>query len=161
MKTFPCGKYGKETMRFYPAPFKAPLRAFAALVFPWQGDEVLLCDIAGRGWCVPSGRVEPEETSIDAGAREAREEAGAVLSDIQYIGCYQISERSAIRWADCFTARVSSLEEILTANESKGRKFVGMSELPSIYHLWNDLTDRVFKHSFEVLKRSDKGRGCG
>ncbi len=156
MKAFPCGKYGKEMMRFYPAPFKAPLRAFAALVFPWKDEEVLLCDIAGRGWCVPSGRVEPDETSIDAGARETREEAGAVLSDIQYIGCYQISEKSAIRWADCFTAHVARLEDILTANESKGRRFVKTSELPHIYHLWNELTELVFKHSFEVLKRSER-----
>ena len=48
-------------MEFFPAPYHAPLRAFAALVFPWHGDKILLCDIEDRGWCIPSGRVEPFE----------------------------------------------------------------------------------------------------
>jgi len=156
MKGFPAGRYRKQTLRFYPAPFVAPLRAFAVLTFPWRGDQVLVCDIADRGWCVPSGRVEPNETSRQAAERETREESGAILQDLQYIGCYQISEDSEVRWADCFTAHVSALEEILTANESKGRRFVPITELADIYHLWNDLTERVFEHSLCVLRRAEK-----
>jgi 8-oxo-dGTP diphosphatase len=143
-------------MRFYPAPFVAPLRAFAVLVFPWRGDEVLLCDITDRGWCVPSGRVEPKETSQEAGLREALEEAGAELSDLQYIGCYQITEKQDTRWADCFTSHVKSLGAILADHESKGVRFVHSAELPDLYHLWNDLTKMVFEHSHEVLRRAEE-----
>ena len=143
-------------MRFYPAPFRAPLRAFAVLVFPWQGDEVLVCDICDRGWCVPSGRVEPNESSEEAILREAREEAGAVLGDLQYIGCYQINDRSEVRWADCFAAHVLELHEIEAAAESKERKFVSFEELPKIYHLWNELTEQVFLHAQRVLRRTEE-----
>jgi 8-oxo-dGTP diphosphatase len=155
LRRFPCGKYGRQLLRFYPAPFKAPLRAFAALVFPWQDEQVLVCDIEGRGWCIPSGRVEPDESSLEAVRRESLEEAGAILRDIQYIGCYEINERNERRWADCFTAHVEDLVEIQAANESKGRMFLSLPDLPQVYHLWNDLTEKVFEHSHEVLRRMD------
>jgi 8-oxo-dGTP diphosphatase len=120
-------------------------------------DHVLVADIEGRGWCIPSGRVEPFETSLEAAKREALEEAGGVLTDVQYIGCYHISERREVRWADCFVARVDRLCEIGMTEESKGRQLVTLDELPDIYHLWNPLTQRVFEHSREILERG-KGR---
>jgi 8-oxo-dGTP diphosphatase len=118
-----------------------------------MGDHVLVCDIDGRGWCIPSGRVEPAETSIDAAKREALEEAGAVLTDIDYIGCYHITEKREVRWADCYVARVTHLEEIRMPEESKGVRLVRLEELPCLYHLWNPLTQMVFEHSREVVLR--------
>jgi 8-oxo-dGTP diphosphatase len=157
LKKFPAGTYGRQTLHFYPAPYRAPLRAFAALVFPWQGeDEVLLCNIEDRGWCIPSGRVEAFETSLDAVKREAMEEAGAELACIQYIGCYSIREKEELRWADVYVARVTELKEISMPEESLGRKIVKMEELPEIYHLWTDLTKAVFEHSQAIMRRSLK-----
>jgi len=153
VKRFPTGEYGRQRLQFFPAPFRAPLRAFAGLVFPWDGDQVLVADICSRGWCIPSGRVEPFETSLDAVRREALEEAGAILKDIQYIGCYHISERTEVRWADCFVARIDRLVEIGMKDESKGRQLMCLDELPAIYHLWNPLTKMVFEHSKEILER--------
>jgi len=159
VKRFPVGQYGRQRLQFYPAPFRSPLRAFAALVFPWDGDRVAIADIEGRGWCIPSGRVEPNESSAEAVKREAIEEAGLQLLDVQYIGCYHISERREVRWADCFVARVGEVGEIQRTDESKGRKFVLLDELPALYHLWNPLTRMVFEHSLEVLQRQSK-YGC-
>lgn len=114
---------------------------------------MLLCDIADRGWTVPSGRVEPQENSRDAVVREALEEGGAELSAPQYIGCYQILERKEVRWADCYAARVCKLVEISIPAESRGRKLVTLEELPELYHVWNELTEKVFRHSLEVAHR--------
>ena len=140
-------------MRFFPAPFRAPIRAFASLVFPFQNDEVLICDIADRGWCIPSGRVEAFESSYETALREALEEGGAVLENVQYIGCYQILERNETRWADCYSGWVQDLVEIQIVAESKDRKFVGLQELPDMYHNWNPLTELVFQHAYEVHAR--------
>jgi len=154
LKKFPVGPYGRQRLQFYPAPFRAPLRAFAGLVFPWLGDKVLICDIEDRGWCIPSGRVEPNETSLEAVIREALEEGGVELEGVQYIGCYQITERQAVRWADVYAAKVGKLVEITMTEESLGRKLVSVDELPDIYHLWNPLTEMVFQHSREIIERS-------
>jgi 8-oxo-dGTP diphosphatase len=153
MKRFSSGRYGRQRLEFFPAPFHAPLRAFAALVFPWVGDQILLCHIGDRGWCIPSGRVEPFEESMEAAYREAVEEAGAVLQEVQYIGCYRVSERNEVRWADVFVAGVKEMVEIGCPEESLGRKLVSVEELPEIYHLWNPLTEEVFRHSREIHER--------
>jgi 8-oxo-dGTP diphosphatase len=152
----PSGRYKRQTLTFYPAPFRAPLRAFAVLVFPWREDEVLVCEISDRGWCVPSGRVEPRESSLEAARRETIEEAGAVLGDLHYIGCYQIRERQEIRWAELYTADVLDLVDIQAGDESSGRRFVRLEDLPGMYHVWNPLTQTVFEHSREAIERARK-----
>ncbi len=153
-KRFPAGAHGRQTLHFHPAPYRAPLRAFAALVFPWQEEEVLLCHIGDRGWCIPSGRVEPYESSLETVRREAVEEAGAVLCDVQYIGCYRILERDEVRWADVFVAQIEALVPIGMPEESLGRRFVRFEELPESYYMWNELTQMVFEHSREVMARA-------
>jgi 8-oxo-dGTP diphosphatase len=129
------------------------LRAFAALVFPWHEGDVLICNIEDRGWCIPSGRVEPEESSLEAAIREAKEEAGAILQDVLYLGAYRITERGEVRWADVYAARVKELVDIPEEFESMGRQILPLEELPPIYHLWNPLTEAVFHYSAEILKR--------
>ncbi|MBL8065697.1 MAG: NUDIX domain-containing protein [Chthonomonadaceae bacterium] len=150
---FPSGTYGRQRLEFHPAPFRPPLRAFAALVFPWCDGNVLICDIEDRGWCIPSGRVEPNESSLEAAVREAKEEAGAILQDVLYLGCYRITERGEVRWADVYAARVKELVDIPVEFESKGRRIISLEELPAIYHLWNPLTEAVFHYSAEILRR--------
>jgi 8-oxo-dGTP diphosphatase len=160
MKRFPSGSFGRQRLQFFPAPFKAPLRTFAVLVFAWQSGRVVICDIEDRGWCIPSGRVEPDETSLEAAHREAKEEGGIELEDVQYIGCYQISERREVRWMDCYAARVKAVGEISMKQESLGMRLVTVEELPAVYHLWNPLTEAVFHYSREVVRRFEDHR-CG
>lgn len=156
MKRFPSGEYGRQRLEFFPAPHKAPLRAFAVLVFPWVDERVLVCDIADRGWCIPSGRVEPGEASADAARREAMEEGGVALETLYYIGCYRITDRGDVRWADCYVGRVQEFDVIAMPEESRGRRLVTREELPSMYHLWNELTAMVFDHSLELLNRAER-----
>jgi 8-oxo-dGTP diphosphatase len=160
LKRFPTAQYGRQRLQFFPAPFRAPLRSFAALVFPWEDSRVLICDIEDRGWCIPSGRVEAGESSAEAAVREALEEGGAILEHVQYIGCYHISERREVRWADCYAAKVCRLVDIGMADESKGRKLVTLDELPDLYHIWNPLTEMVFRYSLEVVERLQAHQGA-
>lgn len=130
------------------------MRAFAVLLFPWFESKILVCNIVDRGWCVPSGRVEPSENSLEAAVREAREEAGAEIEDIQYIGCYRIEDKSQVRWADAFVAAVVRLGEIGNPEESLGCKLMDMDQLAESYHLWNDLTEQVVTYSRQVFNRA-------
>ncbi len=159
MKNCFCGDYGRQKLTFYPAPFKSPIRAFIVLLFAWIDGKVVICDIQGRGWCVPSGRVEPGEDSLTAVRREAKEEAGIELADLQYIGCYRIEDRGEVRWGDCFAARICKFTDIGIPEESKGRKAVLIEELPELYHYWNAMTENVFQHSHCVVKRLESVKG--
>lgn len=120
---------------------------------------MVICDIQGRGWCVPSGRVEPGEDSASAIRREAMEEAGIELRDLQYIGCYRIEDRGEVRWGDCFASRVGKLHDIGIPEESLGRKALTLEELPAIYHYWNELTSHVFSHSKGIIERLESVKG--
>lgn len=151
MRRFPRGKWGRRTLIFHPAPSRPPLRPTVSLVFAWKEDKVLVCDIPGRGWCIPSGRVELDETGAEAARREAYEEGGVVLTELSYLGCYEILDRKTIIWGEVFAAKIDRFEEIPEESESSGRKLVAVEELPDIYHLWDDLTQRLFEHSRRAM----------
>lgn len=148
---------GRQKIEFFPAPYRAPLRSYAVLVFVWHEDKVLVCDIQDRGWCVPGGKVEPQETSRDAARREALEEGGVILDQLIYIGCYRLSSATPnekhVRWADAFTANIESFVDIIPNAESKGRKLTEITSLPASYYMWNELLAKVFAYSKEILER--------
>jgi 8-oxo-dGTP diphosphatase len=140
-------------MLFHPAPAHPPFRPFAAMVFVWDDDRTLLCKIPGRGWCIPSGRVEGTESGEEAARREAYEEGGVLIDDLRYLGCYQISEKNAVLWAEAFTARVEEFVQIPEGSESSARLLVDKDDLPCCYHLWDSLAEAVFEHSRQVASR--------
>ena len=152
LKEFPEARYGNQTLAFHPAPFQAPAVAYAALVFAWQEDRVLVCNIKGRGWCIPSGRLEPGESSLDAATREALEEGGATLEGIEYFGTYEITEGNQTRWADCFTAQITALQPPTHPQESTATKLLTLPELADLYYLWNPLTEAVFAESKAAIQ---------
>lgn len=150
---FPTGKWGNKQLTFHPAPMRPPFRPFAALVFAWQDEKALICKIPRRGWCIPSGRVEPFESGAEAARREALEEGGALLDEIRYIGCYQIADKRNSLWAEAFTASISEFIDIPPESESEERRLVTPAELPDCYHFWDPLTQAVFEYSKGVFER--------
>lgn len=150
---FPCGKWGRRQLIFHPAPTRAPYRPFAAMVFVWSDDKALLCRIPGRGWCIPSGRVEGTETAEDAARREAFEEGGVLLDDVRYLGCYQINDGNNVTYAEAFTAHIAKLVDIPGDSESRARLLVDREDLPCCYHNWDSLAEAVFDLSREVVAR--------
>lgn len=97
---------------------------------------------------------------MEAAVREAKEEAGALLKEVHYIGCYRVTHKDEVRWVDVYAANVEGLCDLDPAFESIGRKYVKVEELPEIYHLWNPLTELVFKHSRSVLDRHQATKEC-
>lgn len=99
--------------------------------------------------------MEPHEDPLETAIREAQEEAGATLEQVQYIGCYRITERGETRYADVFTGQVAKLNEVPIAfqKESLGRELYALSDLPELYHNWNDLFEAVFHHARQIHTR--------
>ena len=153
MRKFPTGKWLDNRLEFTPAPCRPPFRAFAAMIFLWKGDCALLCNICDRGWTIPSGRVEGGEEGLEAALREAYEEAGATAKNIRYMGCYRLCDSKNTRWAEVYVGEVDELFPIPENSESEGRRLVSREELPSVYHDWSELFERMFEYSWEVLNR--------
>lgn len=66
----------------------------SVLVFSFFHGHLLWVQHPSRGWEVPGGKIEPGETPEEAVLREAYEEAGAQLRNLQWLGEYAILEGS-------------------------------------------------------------------
>ncbi|MBS1707236.1 MAG: NUDIX hydrolase [Armatimonadetes bacterium] len=114
------------------------------LVFAWSSGQVLLSDILGRGWCVPSGRVEPGESAEIAVRRELLEESGCSVGQIMLAGEFVIGKPGEETVAHAFVAQGWTEEGPPTGNDSQGRRACALDELPTIYFEWNSLYEAVF-----------------
>ena len=121
----------------------------AVLVFPFYGDKIVLAEIPGRGWCIPSGRREPGETNEAAARREAFEEAGLTLGRMICLGHFVLTDTKtgAVRHAPTFIADVQGLAEIPKGSESTGRLLANTEDIAGLYYAWDALLAAVFENA--------------
>ena len=147
----PSVRWGNETVEFQLAKTVGESPAFAALVFAFYGDRVLLCDIAGRGWCVPSGRLESGESAEAGARRETLEEAGVELGRLLPLGHFRFtSDQGDTRLATAFVADVVGWVDFDGTDESRGRQWVAWEDLAETYYAWDPLLAAVFETAWET-----------
>ena len=155
VRTFPLVLWKNETATFIAASderLRDPtVPAPAALVFPFYGDRVVLADIVSRGWCIPSGHVEPGETLFDAVRREAEEEAGVTLGKTAFLGWFILTHTSTgqVRHAPTYIAEVRTLGGPVVAAESRGAQLVNIEDVADLYFSWDVLLAAVFDHAWQ------------
>lgn len=148
-RAFPVVRWGDESVEFHAAPPPAAPSPFAALVFPFYGDRVVLANITGRGWCIPSGRIEPREEAAETARREAAEEAAIGIGEPILLGHYRFrSVGGALRISVAYIADVRSWEPFAPTEETQGRQLVGWEELAEAYCAWDPLLSAVFEFAW-------------
>lgn len=140
-------------MRFVPAEVAEPLpppRYVVVLVADGAG-RYLLANIRARGYCAPSGHIEPAESPEAAARREAYEETGAVLAELHWLGTYVLSPCSSSVPEPCsaplFLARAERIDPIKGESESQGIYWATLEELPTLYYDWSPLLKAVFEYA--------------
>ena len=147
-KAFPTVSWGQTIATFYAGrllPANLP-PVFASLVFALDGEEYALANIAGRGWCIPGGRLEPGETPEEAARRETFEEIGATLGPLTLLGWYILTENetSAQSTIAAYCAEITDYAERPEGFESLGRGKFPYAEIPARYFSWDALLSAVF-----------------
>lgn len=129
-------------------------RIYAVLLFAFFGDRVVLSDIEGRGWSIPSGHILPDETPEAAIRREAMEEAGIVLSQLHPLGVYLLQESNGSVWhAPVFLGEVAHLYPLPEGSESRGVLLIPVEAVQEVYHFWDPLVESVFRYAMEQYQQ--------
>ncbi|MCS7209592.1 MAG: NUDIX hydrolase [Fimbriimonadales bacterium] len=142
-------------MRFVPAeqPTELPPPRYVVVLIADGTGRYLLAQIRGRGYCAPSGRIEPDETPEAAARREAHEESGAVLDQLHPLGAYLLAPCAPDEPVACsapvFLARACRIEPLAPESESQGVRWASLEELPQLYYDWSPLIEAVFRYAEE------------
>lgn len=125
----------------------------------------LLTRIEGRGWCIPSGHIEPGETPEEAAQREAYEEAGAHIKNLQLMGYYRLlpagintAQGESESYALLYRAEPVSIEPLPPGSESQGIAWAELEALPDLYFQWSPLMEAVFHYVFEKANETCEKR---
>lgn len=155
VSVFPTAQWGSVQAEFYPRrrwKGMQPLRA--VLLFAFFGERVVLCDIAGRGWSVPSGHIQEGETPEQAIRREAQEEAGITLHRLQRLGIYALQEADGTRWySPVFVGEAVHFAPIADDSESRGVLLVAPDDVQEVYHLWDPLIAEIFRYALAQYRQ--------
>jgi 8-oxo-dGTP diphosphatase len=92
------------------------------------GDCWLLTDHGDRGYEFPGGKIEPMERAEQAAVREVKEETGAIVKDLFYVGQYKVLGKEKMIIKNIYFARIDKIEKQSTYYETNGP--VLLKELP-------------------------------
>lgn len=142
---FPTVSWDAWTVTFEREIGEMPVAAPAVVVFARAACGFVLSDIPGRGWCTPSGRLEPGETHHGAAIRETWEEIGARVSGPLLLGRYVLSvPDEQARRIPAFVCDVTEFGAIPSGSESRGAKCFALEALETVYYRWDALIESVF-----------------
>ena len=146
---FPIVSWGTTIASFLPVGVSVPadVPVTAAMVFAMQGANFVVANIRGRGWCIPGGHLEADETSEQAARRETYEEIGATLGELTLLGSYFLDTVATNdqRLVPTYRAEVLALHDLPEISESQGVRVMTFEELPTAYFLWDELIEAVFR----------------
>lgn len=124
-------------------------------------DKWLLTKHSDRGFEFPGGKVELNETALEAAVREVKEETGGVVDQIEYVGQYKVNGKEKVIIKNIYFATIDQLIEQDGYFETFGP--VLLEKLPE--GIQKDkrfsfiMKDDVLQRSVEEVKKRLKVRG--
>jgi len=104
------------------------------------GNQILLIERRNEpyGWALPGGYVEYGETTEDAAMREAKEETGLTVSNLELLGVYSNPERDP---------RSHNVSVVFVAKSIEGEPKAGDDAKNLRLFDWDELPPLAFDHA--------------
>lgn len=109
----------------------------SALALAFDGDHLLMTNLAQRGWDIPGGHREADETPEQTMRREVWEESGAILEEVRVLGYQRIRLLGPVptdyrypypdSYQVLYLGRVSQLPPFLATDETQERALFSLS----------------------------------
>ena len=140
------------TLSFVPNSFSIPAKH--VLILANKENQWLVTKHPIRGIEFPGGKVEADETLIEAAKRETYEETGAILTDITWFAEYTVETNPPFRKV-VFRASVQNLEKMTDEFETDGYKWMTLCEFHEAENLSFHMKDEGMKKMLERVMMSE------
>lgn len=132
-----------------------------SFVLAFFNDEILFTDLHARGWDIPGGHIEHEESAEQAVIRELYEETGAKILDLELLGFVEI-EMFGEKPEDYkypfpksymvfFWSNIIQLDDIQPNDEIRGRELLTPEQVLNVPWITNN--HELYQ---EALKRKSR-----
>lgn len=139
------------------------IKVTAVKIFLISNKKLLLVDIP-RGWDIPTGHVDENESPEQALIREVMEEAEIIVKSaivLGYLKSLKIKENSR----NSMYPKLSAILIYGSRNfritypfkgkfESRGRKFFSFNEVENIHKYWSPMMKAIFTYALDKLNTS-------
>ncbi|WP_078380763.1 NUDIX hydrolase [Sutcliffiella halmapala] len=130
--------------------------------FCFVEDKLLLVNLNHRGWDIPGGHIESEETPEECCKREAMEE-GYVNGDCQLLGFTIVDHNDNPKWDEnssypkvgyqvFYRMDIKQINDFQGEFESAQRIFVNPDEILNYHHSWNEILQEILTQAVNLNK---------
>lgn len=129
----------------------------SCFVFPIYKDGIVMSK-PKRGWGLPGGHREGEESGEECVRREADEEASIELGELELIGRWEAKKKfhsplnekyPELAYQLLYVAKVTKFKTFKAEHETSERAIVPLSKVKSVHHSFDEF-EEIFKYILDT-----------
>lgn len=128
--------------------------------FCFYNGQLLLVNLNSRGWDIPGGHIELDETPEECFRREAMEE-GYVEGKCSFLGYIEISHNENPNWREdspypkvgyqiYYRMDIDQLHDFSSEYESSQRILIDPGKTPSYHHEWHEILGEILDYALLI-----------